>query len=262
MKIGIIGAGTIGNFLLEKINQEKVIPGARITAIFDERKKSNQKLDSLSEQYHVEVYDHFNSFLTSPTSLIVECATIDVVKQYAKEIVLHKDLFLISVGALADLVLTEELHTLAEQKDRKVYLPSGAIGGLDVLRAANILDGLDSVQLITRKPAYALTTRKFNEQQTVFEGKAKEAIAHFPKNTNIAIIISLAGIGAEKTKVKIIADPTIHKNVHQLIAKGDFGRLTLELENNTSPNNPKTSYLTALSILSSLKSLDQAIVIG
>src|SRR5699024_10742181 len=84
----------------------------------------------------------------------------------------------------------------------------------------------------------------------------------FPKNANISIIISLSGIGIDKTSVQIIADPKVDKNIHQLEARGDFGKLELELENNPSPDNPKTSYLTAMSILSSLKSLDSVITIG
>lgn len=262
MNIGLIGVGTIGTFLLEKLNNEKVIPGVQIIAILDERKKSAQKLKSLAKTYHLTVCSGLDIFLKTPTDLIIECANIEAVQKYAKKILHHKDLFLISVGALADPLFTQDLREISKQKKRKLYLPSGAIGGLDVLRAANVLGGLDSVQLITRKPAHALSHNKLEGQRTVFEGSAQEAIHQYPKNANIAIMISLSGIGVEQTKVKIIADPNIQKNIHHLKASGDFGKLSLELENNPSPSNPKTSFLTALSILSSLKALDHSIVIG
>lgn len=262
MKIGIIGAGAIGTFLLEKINKEYVIPGTTITALFDPRKKTNSKLKTISDKYQAKIYNDLDDFLSSSTSLIIECATIDVVQEYAREIIRYKDLFLISVGALADKGLTQDLHNITVQMGRKLYLPTGAIGGLDVLRAANVLDGLESVKLITRKPAHAFDEDVLTKPKTIFSGSAQEAIVNYPKNTNISIIISLAGIGSEKTQVEIIADPTVHKNVHQLKARGSFGKLNLTLENNVSPSNPRTSYLTALSILSSLKSLDQSLVIG
>lgn len=262
MKIGMIGTGAIGTFLLEKINKEMVIPGAHISAIFDERRKSTLTLETLSNKYNTNRYNDLESFLSSSINIVVECANIQVVKKYAGKIIREKDLFLISVGALADMNLTKNLQMLTKQHERKIYLPSGAIGGLDILRAANVLNGIETVKLTTRKPSHALGHENLEKAKTIFQGSAQEAIDNFPKNANIAVIISLAGIGVDQTKVEIIADPMIQKNVHQLRAAGDFGKLTLELENNASPTNPKTSYLTALSILSSLKSLDQTIVIG
>lgn len=262
MNIGLIGVGTIGKFLLEKLNQGNVIPGYQITAVFDDRGKSEEKLDTLSQEFNFTVYNELDLFLQSPVDLVVECANIDVVKQYAGQIIHEKDLLLISVGALADPLLYKELHTIATLRNRKVYLPTGAIGGLDMLRAANVLDGLDAVTLETRKPVQALSIGAIEKETIIYEGSAKDAIVKFPENANIAIILSLAGIGVDETKVWIIADPLTDKNTHHLKARGDFGKLELKLENNPSPTNPKTSYLTALSILASLKSLDDVITIG
>lgn len=262
MNIGIIGAGSIGRFLFEKVNKDVIIPGYQITAVFDDRKKSQDTLRDLSNQFNFTVYDELDTFLKSPIDLIVECANIEVVNQYARQIIQEKDLFLISVGALADPVLFEELKEIAKLTSHKIYLPSGAIGGLDVLRAANVLGGLDAVTIVTRKPVQALSVDALEKETTIFEGAAKDAIAKYPQNANIAIIISLSGIGVEKTNVRIIADPAVTKNIHNIEAEGDFGKLSLTLENSPSPNNPKTSYLTALSILSSLESLDETISFG
>ena len=96
----------------------------------------------------------------------------------------------------------------------------------------------------------------------MFEGKAGEAVQKFPKNINVSIVLSLAGVGTEKTKVKIVADPTIDKNTHVIGASGDFGTFEFTVENEPMPSNPKTSYLAALSILSTLQSKNKPIVIG
>src|SRR5690625_1927418 len=262
MNIGLIGVGSIGTFLMEKLNRENILSGYNITAVFDERNKSNERLEILSQKYGFYVHHELDDFLASDVDIVVECANVEVVKKYARQIIKQKDLFLISVGALVDPVLYEDLQSIAQRKRRKVYLPSGVIGGLDVLRAAHVLGGLDEVKLVTRKPAETLTADAIKEETIVFDGPAKEAIKAYPKNANISIIISISGIGIDKTRVKIIADPKVDKNIHQLEAHGDFGKLELKLENNPSPDNPKTSYLTAMSILSSLKSLDSAIMIG
>lgn len=262
INIGLIGVGTIGTFLLEKINKEKFISGYQITAVFDEREKAKDKLQHLASTYDFQPYQNIDRFLDSSIDVVVECANIDVVKQLAEQIIQKKDLFLISVGALVDPIYYDQLQGIATTEGRKIYLPTGAIGGLDVIKAANILGGLQSVTLITRKPAQALAGDLIEEETVLFEGKAKDAIAQFPKNANVAIILSLSGIGVEKTKVKIIADPAVDKNIHCIETVGDFGKVEIKLENNPSPTNPKTSYLTALSILSSLKSLDEAVTIG
>lgn len=262
MNIGLIGAGAIGKFLLEKINIDQIMRKDQITAVFDDRRQSSDVLEDLAKKYGFTVYHELEAFLNAPIDLVVECANIEVAQKYARKIVHEKDLLLISVGALADVMLYEELKTITKQKDRKIYLPSGAIGGLDVLRAANVLGGLETVELITRKPVQAFAMETIDRAEEIFTGSAKEAIKYYPKNANIAIIISLSGIGIEETKVKIIADPAVDKNIHTLQASGDFGKLELTLENNPTPDNPKTSYLTALSILSSLKYLHEMVTIG
>lgn len=262
INIGIVGAGTIGKFLLEKINHEKVIPGYQITAVFDDRRKSQDAINKLSNEFNFTVYHTLDTFLKSSVDLIIECANIEVVKRYALQMIQEKDLFVISVGALVDSLLYKQLEETAKLSGNRIYLPSGAIGGLDALRAANALGDLNTVTLITRKPTQALSTGSIEEATTIFAGTAKDAIVNYPKNANIAIIVALSGIGVEKTEVKIIADPAVTKNTHTLEAEGVFGKLELTLENAPSPNNPKTSYLTSLSILSALKSLDRTILFG
>ena len=262
MNIGLIGCGSIGRFLLVKLNEEKLFPGYQVSAIFDEREKSASKLQDLSTKYEVSTFQNLSGFLNSNIDLVVECANIKAVNDYATKIIQEKDLFLISVGALASPSLYEEILSASKVSGTKIYLPSGAIGGLDLVQAANITGGLDTVSLVSRKPATALSNEILKKETTLFEGSAKNAIQKYPQNANVAITLSLAGIGIEKTVVKIIADPNVDKNIHTIHAQGDFGEVNITIENNPSSENSKTSYLTALSILSSLQSLTRQITIG
>lgn len=262
LNIGLIGCGSIGHFLLEKINEDKLFSDYRITSVFDGRKNTTLKLRELSKEYGFKIYKELNDFLASNTDIVVECANIQVANEYASRIVQQKDLLLISIGVLADSALYKELQSTAKLKGTKIYLPSGAIGGLDIVKAANITDGLETVSLVSRKPASALSIGLLDKEMVLFEGTAKNAIQEFPKNANVAIALSLAGIGIDKTSVKVIADPTVSKNIHTIYMQGEFGKVELTIENNPSPTNAKTSYLTGLSILSALQSLDEQIVIG
>lgn len=262
MRIGIIGCGTIGQFLLEKVNQEKVLQGYKITAILDEREKSVEKLQDFSTRYAVDSYQDLDQFLQSSIDIVIESANIEFVEKYATRIVKEKDLLMISIGALSNLSFHDKLASTVQESGRMVYLPTGAIGGLDLVKAANVIGGLKTVTLISRKPLHALSDELLTEETILFKGSAKEAIEKFPKNANVAIALSYAGIGIEKTLVQIIADPTIDKNIHSIQIEGDFGRAEVKIENNPSPTNPKTSFLTALSILSTLESLETQIHIG
>lgn len=262
MKIGLIGCGSIGEFLLEQLNKNKQFRNYEISAVFDARKKSTSKLEKLSQIYEFEVFGDLKAFLNSSIDIVVECANIQVVNKYATQIIQQKDLVLISIGALAEQSLYEELQTVSKMRGTKVYLPAGAIGGLELIKAANIMKGLHTVSLISRKPLAALSDESLVEETVLFEGSAKDAIEKFPANANVAITLSLAGLGIEKTQVKIIADPAVMKNNHTIQVQGDFGEATFTIENNPSPTNSKTSYLTALSILSTLQSLDEQITIG
>jgi len=262
MRIGLIGAGAIGKFLLEKINSEKKLPGFEITTVFDERAKAKTALAEAEEKYNISLVQQLDAFLSAPVDIVVECANIAAVEKYAPTILKQKDMLIISIGALVEEAFLQNLKQVAEAAKTNIYLPAGAVGGLDVLRAAASLDELDEVSLTTRKPAKALSDTEITSEQILFTGEEREAIKQFPKNANVAIILSLAGIGVKDTRVTIIADPAVTKNIHFIEASGAFGKLELKLENNPSPTNPKTSYLTALSIFTVLEKLDQTVQIG
>lgn len=254
MNIGIIGAGAIAHFLLEKMNRQQR-GNLRITSVFVRDKEKYRLLESA---YGVSLYTDLEQFLDSDIDLVVEAANVEAVETLLPSVLKKKDAVLISVGALADEALLTEISDLTHN----VHLPSGAIGGLDLLQNAHALGTVTSVSLTTRKPARSLIEEDIGDAKTVFEGTAKEAIRQFPKNMNVSIVLSLAGIGIERTHVQLVADPHIDKNMHHVEIIGDFGEATFSITNNPLPENPKTSYLAAMSILGTLERIGQKIRIG
>lgn len=161
---------------------------------------------------------------------------------------------------------------LAREKNCRIYLPSGALTGLDGVKSAAV-GRIDSVTLTTRKPPAGLSGAPYlaregidlsslREEKVIFEGSAEEAVEGFPRNINVAATLSLAGIGVAKTRVRIIADPKISRNIHEIEVEGEFGRLISRTENLPSPSNPKTSLLAIFSAIATLKSLASPVRIG
>jgi aspartate dehydrogenase len=260
MNIGLIGGGNIGKFLLQSINSSKLLPDSKIVGIYTRNPNS---AELLAAEFETEIFADIETLLQSNLDLVIEAATVEVVKEYAAMILASgKDLVLSSVGALCDLDFIHSLEKVCKSSGTKIHLPSGAIGGLDILKAAKSNGELKRVSIITRKPPQALPGAPLDIEHVLFEGSARKAIALFPKNINVSIILSLAGLGPEKTEVTIISDPTVTKNSHSIEAEGSFGKLSLKVENDPMPNNPKTSYLAALSVLSSLKNKDAVIQVG
>lgn len=259
-KIGLIGAGNIGTFILDTINVKQLIPHTQISAVFY---RSGREKERIAHQYKVKVFTDFQDFLDEDFDLVIEAATVQAVKKYAAPIVKRKaDFLVVSVGALADAAFYDELRQLCTTYHSSVYLPSGAIGGLDIIKAAQSVNGLHSVSITTRKPPQALLDQPIEQETVVYEGPAKEAIERFPKNVNVAILLSLAGLGVEKTKVRVIADPKVKRNTHTIEASGSFGKTTIIVENEPMPDNPKTSYLAALSVIAALNDQQNVIRIG
>ncbi|MCG3089719.1 aspartate dehydrogenase [Sporosarcina cyprini] len=259
MKIGIIGTGNIATYLLEIFNEEKQVEG-KVVSLFGRNSEVGERLE---QQYGVAFYTDFQAFLQSSIDIVVEAATVEAAVQYMRQIVENKtDLIVSSIGALKDDAFLREIRVLAERNEVTIYLPSGAIGGLDLLQSANAIGGLHDVRITTKKSPRSLGMESIKEAAVIFEGSAREAIDRFPRNINVALLLSLAGLGSEKTRVRVIADPDIDRNTHCIEAAGDFGEMRMEIENRPMPSNPKTSYLAALSVISTLKNKGNAVRIG
>lgn len=154
---------------------------------------------------------------------------------------------------------------MARENDTKVYLPTGALCGICGVESASVV-GVDKVTLETKKSPDSLREAKYikehnidldsmKEQTVVYEGPASEAVKNFPKNVNVAAALSIAGVGFEKTTVKIICDPNTDKNSHTIKLKGEAGELLGVSMNVPFPENPRTSYLAALSAISALRKI-------
>lgn len=269
IQIGIIGCGFIGSQICLAIDSGAV--PAQLFGIFD---FSEEKADAILKQLQFSAPKKCTpEELIESCDLIIECASQDAILKYALPAAESGvDLMVLSVGAFQNPVFYENLKKTAAKTGSKIYIPSGAIAGTDGLKSAAVAD-LSSVSVTTRKPISGLIGSPYlaenkidisdlKEPLLVFEGSAAEAVVGFPKNVNVCATISMCGIGFEKTIVRIIADPTISENIHELDVHGDFGHMKMIIENKPSPQNPKTSYLAALSAVSTLKKITDPIQIG
>lgn len=163
-----------------------------------------------------------------------------------------------SVGALMDPQLRNNLERIAKENNAKIFAPSGAIVGLDGIKAASI-GKIQKVSLITRKPPKSLGITS-DKEKVLYEGKAGEAVRKFPMNINVAAALSIAC--GQEVEVKIIADPHVDRNSHEVHVVGDFGEFTTTTQNMRCSINPKTSVLAAYSAIKLLKSLNENLSIG
>ena len=258
MRVGLIGAGTIGTYLLDELSR-KNDQDIRITSVFV---RNLEKYQHLEERYGVQLYTSVDEFLDSSIDVVVEAANVQAAREVLPDIVSEKETVLISIGALAEENFFNKITEIINEKNHRVHLPSGAIGGLDLIENVTEAGIIDTLSLVTRKPAHTLLSEPTDETKTVFEGNAAEAIEQYPKNINVSIALALAGVGLKQTKVTLLADPNLDKNIHSIQVSGDFGTASFEISNNPFPSNKNTSYLAAVSVLGTLKKMTKRINIG
>lgn len=271
MRVSVIGVGSIGRYLIESLHAGVAGP-VRVASIADVP-ATRASLDELAALTGCRATTDPLDLLADKPDLVVEAAAQAAARQYAVPLLEGGvDVMLMSVGALADPDFLARVAATAERHGRRVHVPAGAIGGLDALRAAS-LDRLDEVTLVTSKAPRALAGAPFfdrtpidlaaiKERTVIFEGPAAEAVKLFPANVNVAAALSLAGIGPDRTRMQVVADPSLDRNVHEVVARGAFGEMRLRLANVPSPANPKTSFLACLSALATLRRLTAPIQIG
>lgn len=253
--IGIVGCGAIGSFIARSIAKEHKI------GVFDLRSETSQKLAS---ELKARSFSSLEELLED-CEVVVESASIEAAREILERALpLGKRILVMSVGVFADEEFVRKAEAMAEEYGSEIYVPSGAIGALDALRSAR--STLEEVRLVTTKPPRALEKapcyREVEEKTLLFSGNALQAIKCFPQNVNVAIAVSLAGIGVERTRVEVYADPETELNVHEIHARGGFGSLYFRVENKPTPENPKTSYLAALSAVETLRSMFRRLKFG
>ncbi len=253
MKVGIIGCGAIANIITTSIVSEE--NDIEIAYLFDKDIERAENLASLAGGVAVLEFDD----MLDDVDLILECAAPVSVREYAPKVLSHGiDMIVMSIGALMDNEFYLELESLAKQNGAKIHLPSGAIVGLDGIKAVAKF-GLEEVSLVTRKSPKSLG-KDIDTEEVLFEGKASQAVKKFPLNINVAATISIAC--QKDIDVKIIVDPNVDRNVHEITAKGDFGEFKTTTMNYPCAANPKTSMLAALSAIRLLKSFSETISVG
>jgi len=268
MRVSLIGCGAIGSELAVAIDSGKV-GSATLVALFDTIEDAAQKLRLRLRNDNVAIFSNFSELSSSSefkvSDIVIEAASQAAAKNFSKRIVEYKkDLLLMSVGALADELFLSQLLSVVSQNGNHIYIPSGAIAGIDAIKSVKGM--LDSVTLTTTKNPRALAGAPFfnsdptrlnsmKKKTLIYQGTAADALNKFPANINVAAVLSLAGIGIQETNVKIVADPHITVNQHQIEAAGTFGEIAITVRSIPTPNNPKTSLLAILSAIECLRSI-------
>jgi len=266
IKVGIVGCGTIGSELARAC-QARLKISVDLVGICDLiEEKAGLLQKSLKDKIPVLGLDD----LVKRSGLIVEAAgakiSADILK---KAIESKKDVLIMSIGGLLG---NESMLEEAEKAGINVYLPSGALCGIDGLKSASV-GRIDSVTLTTRKPPKGLAGAPYitknnidllsiKEETVVFEGTADDAVKGFPQNVNVAAILSLAGLGSANTRVRIVTSPDYTKNIHEVEIKSESGNITTRTENLPSKVNPKTSQLAVFSAIATLEGVVKSVRVG
>jgi aspartate dehydrogenase len=265
MRVGIVGLGTVGRALCQAIDRGEV--AAQLAAVTTRNhERAKPFLQELGLQPPLLALEE----LVACSELVIEAATQEALETIAPCTLRRgKDLMVLSVGGLLD---HDEWVDLARQTGSRIYVPSGAIVGLDGVKGAAI-GRITAVTMTSRKPPKALAGAPFvvehridlggfTQETLLFEGSAREACRGFPANVNISAALSLAGIGADQTRIRVIVVPSGTRNVHDIEVVGEFGRFSIHLENEPSATNPRTGKLTYLSTLAMLKGLASPLQVG
>jgi aspartate dehydrogenase len=262
MNVAFLGYGAIARIIHKTLSGKAEF---NFVGIFDPYLTEDDAVNL--QGLHCIRYGSLHDILAAKPDVVVEAANQTAAKENVPFILAAGiDVLSLSVGAYIDDLFMQKISEVnRDAKSGRIYFPSGALPGVDVLKAACI-KSVESVELITRKPPRALAGAPGFDASlpgcnVVFSGCAREAVRLFPANVNIAATLSLAGIGPEKTHVTIIADPEVQVNVHQVIIRGEFGDFEATIRCKPS-ENPKTSMIAALSAIAALKNLVSQCRIG
>ncbi|HXF67071.1 MAG TPA: aspartate dehydrogenase [Burkholderiales bacterium] len=260
MRVGIIGGGTIARLALDHVRRGQ-LGKTRVVALLGRNEASPGK--QLARRYRVRFVTSLEALLALEPDVVVEAASHEAVREHGAAVLgAGVDLIVLSAGALCDDALRARLERAARRSGALLYVPSGGIGGLDALKAAR-LAGVQEVRIAVAKPPAAwkgvahverlgVDLGSLREPLTLYEGPARKGVALFPANVNIAAVLSLAGVGFERTRLKVVADPALRFNTHLISIRARTGTISVKLENVPAPENPKTAWLACYSALAAL----------
>lgn len=265
MKVGIAGLGTIGLVVARAIDngiEDMELVGV---AVRDAEKARRNMSDFKNPAPVMDPRE-----LAEAAELIVECVPKEVFRDIA-EPALNAGRLLVTVSG-AGILANPDIVDFAKANNARIILATGALLGLDAVRAA--AEGtVHEVRMVTRKPPNALkgaphlvnnaiSVDGLNEPKKVFEGSAREGAQGFPANVNVAAALGLAGIGPDETKLEIWADPDLSRNTHTIRVDADSARFEMTIENVQSVENPGTGKITALSVIACLRGLVAPLRVG
>lgn len=256
MTICLIGYGAIGRSILQRLGHTDKLHISHVVVRAEQLAPTQVLLDQLPFTCTAV------SAVPDTASLVLECAGHSALLDHVVPALERGiDCAVLSVGALSTQGLPERLALAATQGGSQVHLLSGAVGGIDALASAKIA-GLTSVTYTGRKPpqAWGISDAALLQKpvelsasgaivSVILQATARQAALQFPKNANVAATVALAGLGLDATQVRLLADPSVTDNIHEIEATGSFGSLRIEMRGKPLPDNPKTSALTVLSAL-------------
>jgi aspartate dehydrogenase len=261
MRVGLLGGGVIARLFLEEAPKEG--PGdVEVVAIAGRSERSRGA--ALAREFGVPFVVGTAALIAARPDLVIEAASHEAVREHAEKLLDQRIcVMLLSGGALADDALRERLEHAARTNHALLYVPSGGIGGLDALKAA-CAAGVDEVRIRITKPPAAWKGIAFVEAlgidlehlagpTTLFEGSAREGVPHFPANVNIAAVLALAGIGFDRTRLEVVADPALRFNTHFIHVEGATGAIDIRFESVPSPVNPRTAMLACYSAIAAFR---------
>ncbi len=244
-RILLIGYGALARYVFNHLQSHS---GPEVSAFLVSRRSSNDL------PFDIEVVTHPDQLSFKP-DIVLELASHQAVRDHAPYFLKKGvDFGIVSVGALAEEAVYKSITSLARQGESRLHILSGAIGGMDALSSARI-GGLDEVLYRSRKPtsgwkgtpAESVINLEALEVATPhFVGSARDAALKYPKNANVAATVALSGIGLDRTRVELVADPLTSRNSHEVEARGAFGEFKFEIHGLPIPGNPKSSALTAM----------------
>jgi aspartate dehydrogenase len=269
LKVALAGFGAIGGAIGGALARrlDAGIAGLRLAAISArDLENARRRADDLAHPVLVLP----PADLPGHADVIVECAPAAAFRAIAQPALrAGRILMPVSVGALLE---HADMINLARANGARIVVPTGALLGLDAVRAA--AEGeIHSVRMITRKPPgglagaphlerHGIGVEGLREPLKVFEGTAREGARGFPANVNVAAALSLAGIGPDRTRLEIWADPGVTRNTHRIVVEADSARFEMQIENVPSEENPRTGKITALSVIAALRGLVASLKIG
>ena len=264
LRVAIVGLGPIGIGVMEAL--DRGIDGLVLSAISVQHPdKHRDRLTKLARPPKILPIDA----LADVADIVIECAPSRLVRSIVAPFVkAGKTAVVLSVGALLE---NDDLIDLARQNGGQIVVPTGALIGLDAVTAAAVGE-IHSVRMVTRKPVRGLAGAPYIVENKIdidhitgplkiFDGTAREAARGFPANLNVAVALSLAGIGPDRTRLEIWADPALTRNTHRIEVESDSARFSMSIQNIPS-ENPKTGRITALSVIAWLRKLRAPLRVG